>query len=249
MPDALTDLQSEYLEFIRKYIKGNKGAPQLKEIAAHFHVTSPTATKTLSDLQEKGYLHFNRAEVGGFYIRLLDRETPLGIFREISTVGYLDQNGEVLQFPQKRGHFPYVLPDGTGDVFALDVADPITFAGLYPMDRMIFTMGGEAEPGDICIFPIGKRYFLVKMFDYAQKEGTMLQPLVRKWIDSGYEHQGRLFWWPFVLDERNEKYQSFGKFFLNVMREEKAQWFPVEPQSIVGKAIRQSRKRAFYRIL
>jgi len=51
MPHALTDRQREYLEFIREYIRKNESSPRLEEIAEHFHVTSPTAHKTLKALQ------------------------------------------------------------------------------------------------------------------------------------------------------------------------------------------------------
>ena len=92
----LTNRQREYLDFIREFIKQNNCAPRVNEIAKEFHVTSPTVTKTLNVLQDKGYLYFHRDKETGFFIRLWGRKTNLGNLREVPIIGLLDENGEVV---------------------------------------------------------------------------------------------------------------------------------------------------------
>lgn len=45
----------------------------MEEIADHFVISSPTAHKTLKTLQRKGYIHFGRDKLSGFFIRLIER--------------------------------------------------------------------------------------------------------------------------------------------------------------------------------
>jgi SOS-response transcriptional repressor LexA len=239
MSHALTDRQREYLEFIREYIKQNECAPQLKEIAAHFHVTSPTVTKALTVLQEKGYLYFNRDRETGFYIRLWERKTTLGNLREISILGLLDQNGEVLQFPKYHGHFPYVLPKDTGDVFAIKVDQHIPIAEIYAGDKLIVATGVDAKPGDIYIFPIGERNFLVRMYQFSLDEDTPFSLLVSEWRDSADKYKNHLLWWPLTFAEENEK------FFIDLIEKQPVKWQPIPPHLVLGKVIRLNRKPGY----
>jgi len=73
LPHSLTDLQRDYLDFIRQYVCMNKSSPRLEEIAIHFNVKAPTAHKILSALQRKGYLYFGRDSQSGVFIRLIER--------------------------------------------------------------------------------------------------------------------------------------------------------------------------------
>ncbi|MCB2160513.1 hypothetical protein KQH40_00335 [bacterium] len=236
MPDALTDRQREYLEFIREYIKENDCAPQLKEIAAHFHVSSPTVTKALTVLQDKGHLYFDRDEETGFYIRLWERKTNLGNLREVSILGNLDENSEVQQFPKYHGHFPYVFPKDTGDVFAIEVDQHIPTAEIYAGDKLIVAPGIEAKPGDICIFPIGERDFLVRMCEFNLDENTPYHQLAVEWKDSSDKYENHLVWWPLAFTEENEK------FFFDLIENQPVKWQPIPPNLVIGKVIQLNRK-------
>ena len=238
MPHALSKRQKEYLEFLQNYIKKNESSPRLEEIAKHFHVTKPTANKALNTLQEKGLLYFGRDKVTGFYIRTPERHTVEGSLREIMVTGVLDRYGEVLQFPKNNGHFPFVLPDGTGDVFALDVYQHIPSAGLIGRDKMIFSTGGLAKPGDICIFPFGKRRFLVRIYEPDYSEDMPFYILAKEWIDVADEIKDHLFWWPLAVNEENANY------FINIVEEQQLSWTPISPDMIVGKALRLVRRLA-----
>ena len=238
MPHTLTDRQREYLEFIRDYIRENESSPRLEEIAGHFHVTKPTANKALSALQEKGYLYFGRDKVTGFYIRTPEIYTRDGTLREIMITGVLDRYGEVLQFPKNNGHFPFVLPDGTGDVFALEAYQHIPCARLIARDKIIFSTGGLAKPGDICVFPFGKRKFLVRMYEPNYSEDMPFYILAKEWIDVTDEIKDHLFWWPLAIDEENAHY------FIDIVEEQQLSWSPVSPDMIIGKALRVVRRLA-----
>lgn len=238
MPHNLTDRQQEYLDFIREYIKRNECAPRLNQIAAHFHVTSPTATKALKVLQEKGALYFDRDKNTGFYIRTPERFTSEGSLREIMITGVLDRYGEVHQFPENHGHFPLMLPESTGDVFALEAYQHIPSAGILARDRMIFTNGGEAKPGDICIYPWGDRWFLIRVYDLIFDEELPFFEMALPWEDSLDEIEGRLFWWPLTAVEGN------GEYFAEIVEEQQVSWFPISPDQIVGKAVQLVRRLA-----
>ena len=204
MPHSLTSRQREYLKFIREYIKTNECAPRLEEIAANFSVTKPTANKMLNALQDKGHISFNRDKKSGFYIRLPERYTAKGTQREIMIAGNLDRYGEVLQFPKYHGHLPFMLPDEVGDVLALDVYQHIPSAGILAKDRMIFARGGEAKPGDICIFPFGDRNFLVRIYKLEFTEDTPFSNLSNHWENDFAEgFEGCLLWWPLAITEDN----------------------------------------------
>ncbi len=91
MPHSLTPRQSEYLDFLREYVKKNESSPRLEEIAKHFGVKSPTAHKTLKTLQYAGYLYFGRSSTSGFFIRLIERAGSAEIVIEIPIAGKVDQ--------------------------------------------------------------------------------------------------------------------------------------------------------------
>jgi SOS-response transcriptional repressor LexA len=238
MPHALTNRQREYLQFIREYIKINESSPRLEEIADHFGVASPTANKTLKALQKKGVLYFKRDKVSGYYIRTPERYIQDGTLREIMVTGILDRYGEVLEFPKYHRHFPYVLPEGTGDVFALDIYQHIPSAKILGRDIMIFINGIEAKPGDICIFPYGERNFLVRMYAMDFSEDTPFYQLAIGWENLKDDYEGYLFWWPLTENEETTEYLA------EVVYEQEVHWGPIPPDRIIGKALRLVRRLA-----
>ena len=176
MPQALTERQREYLEFLRQYIQENESSPRLEEIAAHFRVKSPTAHKALEALQSKGYLYFGRSKTSGFFIRLIERSGSAERVIEIPIAGKVNEYGEVYDFPQMFGHFPTLLVGAEpGEVFALVVMESIPQASLLPQDLLICDYGKRPQPGDICIIPFGlkaSRWFLCQMYSLTFDKDT-----------------------------------------------------------------------------
>jgi len=242
MPHALSPRQLKYLEFIREYIKKNENSPQLMEIANHFRVKSSTANKTLKALQKNGHLYFGRDKVTGYYIRVPERHTTSGVLKEIPITGIVDKFGEVSRFPKYLGHFPFMLPEDIGDVFALDVIQHIPSAGILGRDYMIFTIGGSAQPGDICIHLHGKRRLLVQMYEFGPNEEALFHKSALKWMYSKENYENHLFWWPLVLNEETGQDPEISEYFRSLDPDDP--WMPIEPDAIIGKAVHLVRRLA-----
>lgn len=238
MSQVLTNRQTEYLEFIRNYIEGNECAPRLEEIAQHFYVTNPTASRTLKTLEEKGHLYFNRDKVTGFYIRTPEFFTSDGELKEVPVLGLVDRYGEVHKFQEYHQHFPFMLPDNSQEMFALTIFQHIQSANILARDRMIFTVGGETEPGDICIYLMGERLFLVRMYEMVFSDDAPFIDMAIQWKDKYKEYPDHLFWWPLAISDENDNY------FADVVREQQVHWEPVDRKTIIGKAIRLVRRLA-----
>lgn len=164
MPHALSSLQREYLEFIREYIKANESSPRLDEIAAHFGVKSPTAHKMLEALHNKGFLYFARDKFSGFFIRLIERAGSTETVIEVPIAGKVNKLGEIYDFPENHGHFATVLIGANPEtIFALAVMEDIPQASMLSQDLLICDYGKKPQPGDICLMPFGKRWFLIRV--------------------------------------------------------------------------------------
>ena len=238
MPQSLTPVQKEYFEFLRGYIEKNECAPMLDEIAKHFQVTRPTANKALKTLEEKGYLYFDRDKVSGFYIRIPEIHSTSSVPREIPVTGNVDRHGEIQEFPKYHGHIPCALPKGVGDVFALDIYQHMPSAGILGRDYMLFSNGGVAKPGDICIFPFGSRFFLVRMYGFGSPKDLPFYNLDTQWKALEDQYKGCLYWWPLIDSE--ESIQNVADLAV----EEGTSWYPIEPDMIIGKALRLVRRLA-----
>ena len=237
---TLTTRQGEYLEFIREYIKQNECAPRLEEIAKYFSVTSPTVNKILKTLEEKGYLYFSRDKVSGFYIRVPEKHIPTNVLREIPITGIVGKYGEVLRFPQYHGHIPDVLPEGVNGVFAFVVYKHNPSAGMLGNDHIIFSTGGVAKPGDICIYPFGDRFFLVRMYAFGQHKDMPFYELSAKWLENKDQYINDMFWWP-LIDSEDEEASSY---FAELVYEQDLRWYPIKPDGVIGKVVRLKRRMA-----
>ncbi len=206
MPHALTDHQKEYLTFIREYIRENECSPRLDEIAKHFQVKSPTAHKLLEELMKKGYLYFKRDPVSGFFIRLIERAGTTELVTEVPIAGRVGDLGEVYDFPQELGHFASVFVGSSAEnLFALVVMKSIRGVSITDGDLIIFDQGKKPQPGDICIGPIGNRFFLIRIAgktidkEVQSFETTIWYPIPENLIDPDVEQY--LNWYPLAYDE------------------------------------------------
>jgi SOS-response transcriptional repressor LexA len=247
MPQALTQRQREYLEYLRQYIRENESSPRLEEIATHFGVKSPTAHKILEALQSKGYLFFGRDSVSGFFIRLIERAGSAETVIEIPIAGKVNKLGEVYDFPQKLGHFPTLLVGAEPEeVFALAVMDDIPQASILAQDLLICDYGKQPQPGDICIIPFGlnaKRLYLCQMYsltfdkDTPQLVMASQYPIPEKLLNKDLGQ--KLNWTPLAYDEDTEDY------FLDLAQEEDVPAGPIPPELIAATVLRLSRSLAY----
>ncbi len=244
MPHALSDLQREYLEFIREYIKANELSPRLDEIAAHFGVKAPTAHKMLEALHNKGFLYFARDKFSGFFIRLIERAGSAETVIEVPMVGKVNKMGEVYDFPEEQGHFAtiHISPD-PATIFALVVKEEIPEVSILPQDLLICDYSKKPQPGDICLAPFGKRLFLIrvhsKTFDKETHSFTMRQeyPIPENLTNEKLEQW--LNWHPLAYNEDTRD------FFVKVAEEEGIQEATMPSQWVLGVVLRLTRYLAF----
>jgi SOS-response transcriptional repressor LexA len=244
LPHSLTSRQREYLEFIREYIKENESSPRLEEISNHFQVKSPTAHKILEALQSKGYLYFGRDPNSGFFIRLIERAGSAEVVIEVPIAGRVGANGEVYAFPQNLGHFASVfIGAAPGNVMALAVAKDIPQANIRSGDLIIFDLKKKPQPGDICIGPIGKRFFLLKV-DSKTLDEEVTSFVTSQWYPipedlSDPDRAQLLNWYPLAYDEKTHDW------FTRIAEEQNWPIAPIKPEFILATAIRLTRALAF----
>jgi SOS-response transcriptional repressor LexA len=244
LPHSLTSRQREYLEFIRQYIRENESSPRLEEISGHFLVKAPTAHKILETLQSKGYLYFGRDPNSGFFIRLIERAGSTEIVMEVPIAGRVGKYGEVYDFPKELGHFASVLIGAAPDsVSALMVTEDIPQANILAGDLIIFDMEKKPQPGDVCIGPIGERFFLLKIASKTlDKEVTSFvtsqwYPIPEDLTDPGL---GQLLnWYPLAYDDNTHDW------FTKLAEEQKWSIGPIKAAFIIATALRLTRNLAF----
>ena len=83
---------------------------------------------------------------------------------EVPIAGRVGEYGEVVDFPAELGHFASIFIGAKPEnVFALAVTEDIPQANILAGDLIIFDLKKKAQPGDICIGPIGQKLFLIKI--------------------------------------------------------------------------------------
>jgi SOS-response transcriptional repressor LexA len=246
MPHALTDRQLEYLQFLRKYIKENESSPRLDEIADHFGVKPPTAHKTLEALNNKGYIYFARDSISGFFIRLIERGGAAETMIEVVIAGRVNRYGELINFPEKHGHFASVLLGvNPEDVFALALSEDIPDAHILVGDLLICDRGKRPQPGDIAILPFGRsgrRFFLCKIHsltsdkDLDNFEVSNPYPIPENLLNTSLGQ--RFNWTPLAFGKDSENY------FLQEAKQEKMPLRAMPPEFAMGTVLRLSRNLA-----
>lgn len=244
MPHSLTSRQQEYLEFIWKYIKENESSPRLEEISGHFNVKAPTAHTILKALQSKGYLYFGRDPVSGFFIRLIERAGSAEIVMEVPIAGRVGKYGEIYDFPQSLGHFVSVfIGAAPGNVVALMVTEDIPQANILSGDLIIFDLEKKPQPGDVCIGPIGERFFLLKV-DSKTLDEEVTSFVTSQWYPipedlSDPDREQLLNWYPLAYDEETHDW------FMKVAKEQNWPIGPIKAEFILATGLRLSRALAF----
>lgn len=247
MPHALTSRQHEYLEFLRKYIKENESSPRLEEVAGYFGVKPPTAHKTLEALHNKGYIYFARDSISGFFIRLIERAGTTETMNEVIIAGKCNRYGELLEFPEKHGHFSSVLQGAKrDDIFALVTSESIPEASILVGDLLICDRSKRPQPGDIAILPFGKsgkRLLLCRIHsitsdrDLDNLEVSNQYPIPEKLLDTSLGQ--RFNWSPLAFGKDTEEY------FTQQADKENVPLRAIPPEFILGTVLRLTRHLAF----
>ncbi|NOH04972.1 MAG: hypothetical protein HND47_24860 [Chloroflexi bacterium] len=232
---------------MQEYVRANEASPRLEEVADHFGVKPPTAHKTLEALYNKGYIYFARDSVSGFFIRLLERAGTAEVVIEVVIAGKVNRFGELLEFPEKHGHFASVLQGADPEnVFALVVSENIPESSILVGDILICDRNKRPQPGDIAIFPFGKsgkRFLLSRIHsltsdkDLDNLEASNLYPVPKRLLDTS---QGQRFnWTPLAFGSETEEY------FLREAEKEGMPLRALPPEFVLGTALRLTRHLAF----
>jgi SOS-response transcriptional repressor LexA len=244
MPHALTERQKEFLTFIQEYVRENQMSPRLDEIASRFQVKPPTAHKMLKALSKKGFLYFGRDSKSGFFIRLIERAGSAETVTEIPIAGKVNALGEVYDFPENYGHFATLLIGSRpGELFALGVIEDIPQAAMESHDLIIFDQGKHPQPGDICIVPIGERYFLSQIVSKTlDKDLTSLEVSNKYPVPEELEDMDlgkKLNWYPIAYDDDTHD------LFVEILREQDWNMAEIPTDFVVATALRLTRTLAF----
>jgi len=242
MPHSLTARQKQYLNFLREYIANNESSPSLNEVATHFQVKPPTAHKMLKTLQKKGYLYSCRSKWSGYYIRLVERAGSSEIVTEVPVLGKFNEYGEVIDFPKYSGHFASLLHGANPDkIFSLRSTAYMPVEAIGGGDLIIFDMEKKPKPDDICIGPIGTKFFLLQItgttFDGDLESFEMEQEYP---VPPGIiEDRGQKFhWYPLAY-----KYETYD-YFIKVLNEN-YNYRALSPDDVLATALRLTRAMSF----
>jgi SOS-response transcriptional repressor LexA len=246
MPHALTPRQREYLDFLREYIKENESSPRLEEIADHFVVKPPTAHKALLALHNKGYIYFARDSVSGFFIRLIERAGSAETMVEIIIAGKVNRYGELVEFPEKHGHFASIVQGADPEnVFALALSEDIPEANMIFGDWLICDRSKRPQPGDIAILPMsrdGRRFLLCRIDsltydkDLESIEASNDYPIPEDLLDTSRDQ--RFNWSPLAFSE------STKDIYWQELEKEGWPTSAIPPELVMGTVLRLTRHLA-----
>ena len=171
---------------------------------------------------------------------MIERAGLAEVVLEVPIAGRVDSLGEVVDFPKELGHFVSVFVGAEPEtVFALIAAADIPQASILEGDLIIFDIGKKPQPGDICIGPIGDRFFLLKIFSKTYDETlhslvlAQHYPMPAELEDP--ELKRRLNWRPMAYDEANHD------TFMQIAQDQKWALKPISPDLILATALRITR--------
>lgn len=178
--EKLTNRQKEILTYIKKFSADKKYPPSIREIAAHFDLSSPaTAHVHVKKLIEKGYLKRGKGSN-----HLLELQVPnefengsegtvtvplLGKVTAGNPIEAIEVPNEVISLPT------YLLPKSK-EVFTIKVeGDSMINAGIYDKDIVIVERTNNAKNGEIVVAMNEENQVTIKRF-YKEKDYIRLQP-------------------------------------------------------------------------
>jgi repressor LexA len=166
---ALTNRQTEVLDFIKEYIEMNSYAPSVRDIAHRFEITVKAAHDNLKALEKKGAIHSSSG---------ISRSTGVVGFStsasvetiSVPLIGTTAAGVPILAEENKEYdlHIPSKMLSSQGNFFALHVeGDSMIEAGILDGDVAIIKQTNSANNGEIVVARVGeenrvtlKRYYI-----------------------------------------------------------------------------------------
>jgi len=203
MKTFLTKRQASILAFLKSYLQENGYPPTIREIASHFHISSPRgAKKHLDALESKGYIQKRPGSPRAIELRDGPRTATNSALGGLSILlpilGRVRAGTPNLAMQEIIGHLaldPSLTSDP--DAFILQVrGDSMVEAGILDGDYTVVKPQNHAANGEIVVARIGEEA-TVKRF-YHQKDKIKLEPA-----------NARLK--PIMVDVHSEEFSILGK--------------------------------------
>jgi repressor LexA len=161
---ALTNRQSEILEYIREFIRAHKYPPTMREIAGRFGISAKGAHDHVKALEKKGKVRFDLGR--SRTIEILDEDSCPPDVISVPLIGHVAAGVPLLAEENWNGTVQVpaaALRRGTH--FALRVqGDSMEGAGILDGDTAIFEHRRDAENGDIVVAVINDEAITLKRF-------------------------------------------------------------------------------------
>jgi repressor LexA len=199
MKPSLTKRQASILAFLKKYLQEKGYPPTVREIAAHFHISSPRgAKKHLDVLETKGYIQKLPRSPRAIELRDGSRAATSSLPILVPILGQVRAGIPNLALQEVIGHLTLdssLAQDS--DVFALQVrGDSMVEAGILEGDYAVVKPQAHAANDEIVVALVGEEA-TVKRF-HREKDQIRLEPA-----------NARLK--PIVVTARSEEFKILGK--------------------------------------
>ena len=176
----LTKRQRDILDYIKKFSADKKYPPSIREISAHFSLSSPaTAHVHVQKLIEKGYLkkgkgsnHLLELQVPNEYEVKEENVITVPLLGKVTAGNPI----EAIEVPDEVISLPAYLLPKRKEVFTIRVSgDSMINAGIYDKDIVIVERCNTAKNGDIVVAMDEENQVTIKRF-FKEKDYIRLQP-------------------------------------------------------------------------
>lgn len=160
MPEPLTSLEREILDYLIEYLRRNTYQPSIREIGRRFGIKSTkTVSEQLQSLADKGWIERDRSRSRGVKLLGLDLQ---GATVAVPCYGGMAVDGE----PSAELGLDHRLAGSTGTCFLVMNGDSMESAGIHDGDLLLVEPAaeGELDNGDVVAAhydgeALVKRYF------------------------------------------------------------------------------------------
>ncbi len=176
----LTKRQKDILDYVKRFSADKKYPPSIREIAAHFNLSSPaTAHVHVKKLIEKGYLkrgkgsnHLLEIQVPNEYENKKDNVVTVPLLGKVTAGNPI----EAIEVPDEVISLPSYLLPKRKEVFTIRVeGDSMINAGIYDKDIVIVERCNNAKNGEIVVAMDEENQVTIKRF-FKEKDYIRLQP-------------------------------------------------------------------------
>ncbi len=177
MKASLTKRQASVLAFLKNYLQEKGYPPTVREIASHFHISSPRgAKKHLDVLESKGYIQKRPGSPRAIELRDGSRATTNSLAILLPILGRVRAGTPNLATQEVIGHLaldPSLTPDP--DAFILQVrGESMVEDGILEGDYAVVKPQHHAANGETVVALVGEEA-TVKRF-YREKDQIRLEP-------------------------------------------------------------------------